>query len=80
MGVREFDLWCMYRNKYGPMNPVRKYDQGGALVASQINRAHGGKARPLDFMPYGKDKDEPLSINEFIAATFGNGVKIGKRR
>lgn len=76
---KEFELWLQYRAKYGPLNPVRRYDHGAALVASQINNAHGGKARPVDFMPYGKE-DEPLSINEFIAATFGNGVKIGKRR
>lgn len=80
MGYREFDLWCRYRNKYGPLNPVRMYDQGHALTASQINNAHGGKAKPIDFMPYGKEAAEEPSIQEFIKSTFGNGVKIGKRR
>lgn len=80
MGYREYDLWCRYIIKFGPLNPVRRYDQGAALVASQINNAHGGKAKPIDFMPYGKEPLEAPSINDFIASTFGNGVKIGKRK
>lgn len=68
---RELDLWGRYRKKYGPLNPVRKYDAGAALIASQINNAHGGKARPLDFMPYGRDKvdydgDTVVDTDQFI--------------
>ncbi len=80
MGVDEYELWLKYRHKYGPLNPVRKYDEGLAIVASQINRAFGGKATPLDFMPYGKEEQViDLNEDEFISK-LGKGAKIGKRR
>lgn len=81
MTLRELDVWYQYRFKYGPLNPVRMYDQGAAITASQINNAHGGKARPLDFMPYGKIKEaEPeLDTEEFIAALMRTGrAKMGR--
>jgi len=58
LSSRELDLWGRYRNKYGPMNPVRKYDAGPALISSLINQSNGGKAKPKDFMPYGREVDE----------------------
>lgn len=58
MSYDEFILWTEYRSKYGPLNPVRKYDNGFALIASLISNAHGGKAKPADFLPYGKKKIE----------------------
>lgn len=54
---RELRLWGLYRKKFGPLNPVRKYDAGAALICSQINRSNGGKATPKDFMPYGQNVD-----------------------
>ena len=70
--------WMAYRLKYGPLNPIRMYDQGPALIASQVNNAHGGKARPIDFIPYGKqDVEKDLTEEEFIAA-LGPGVRIGR--
>lgn len=60
------------------MNPVRKYDAGHAITASMVSRAHGGKAKPEDFMPYGKTvKGE--SLQDYMQA-FGPGVKIGNRK
>lgn len=67
---RELDLWGRYRNKYGPMTPVRKYDAGPALIASLINQSNGGKATPKDFMPYGRtvdsDGDDIVDADKFI--------------
>lgn len=58
------------------------YDQGPAVVAAQVNNAHGGKAKPLDFMPYGKTIEEPqqeLSSEDFIAALLKTGrAKMGR--
>lgn len=79
MTGREFDVWCQYRSKYGPLNPVRMYDQGSALVASQINNSHGGKARAFDFMPYGKGQEEVLGEDEFISQLMATGrARVGR--
>lgn len=69
----------MYRAKYGPLSPVRMYDQGLALVASQINNAHGGKAKATDFMPYGKDPEPDIEEGDFIAALMATGkARMGR--
>lgn len=79
MTLREFTLWERYRGKYGPLSPVRKYDQMGAIVASQINRAHGGKSVPNDFLPYRKVEETIVEADDFIAlAMIGEGVKRGR--
>lgn len=78
MGYREYLLWCLYRKKYGPLNPVRMFDQAGAMVAFQVNRAHGGKANPIDFMPFAPNEPEvELSENEVLDA-IARGGKIGR--
>lgn len=79
MSLNEFRLWVAYRNKYGPMNDVRRHDAPGAIVASLISQAHGGKAKPKDFMPYGVGEDQEATLDDFVKA-FGRGVQIGKRR
>lgn len=82
MGYREYLLWCKYREKYGPLNPVRMYDRGAAIIAAMVNNAHGGKAKPDDFIPYGKAQEEEseIDISEYIKAAFGGKVNIGKRK
>lgn len=73
-------MWAKYRFKYGPMNPVRKYDAGHALVASQINRGNGGKATAKDFMPYGKKEDDEVIDGTLFVDKLSQhkGVKIGR--
>lgn len=71
--TREFDLWCQYRNKYGPLDPVRKYDRGFALLSSLLANAHGGKTVPNDFLPYGKDKIEEQDEDQFINQLMATG-------
>ena len=80
MGYREYILWTKYRKKYGPLSPVRLYDRGAAIIASTINNAHGGKAKPEDYIPYGKDEEKEVDISQYIQAAFGGKVKIGKRK
>lgn len=82
MSYREYLIWAKYRRKYGPMNPIRMFDQSSAIVASQINNAHGGKAKPQDFIFYGKEEsaEVDVDISEYIKAAFGGKVKIGKRK
>lgn len=64
MSQKEFNVWCAYRNKFGPFNPVRMYDQGNALVAHMVHTVNGGKSTPQDFMPYGKVKEKDEEIVE----------------
>lgn len=49
------------------------YDQIGAVIASQINNAHGGKAKPLDFMPYGRKPQEVADEESFITQLMATG-------
>lgn len=79
LSSRELNIWSLYRNKYGPLNPVRMYDQGAALISSQINNAHGGKAKPNDFIFYGKEPEPELDTNSVIEALIKTGrAKMGR--
>lgn len=80
MGYSEYLLWCKYRKKYGPINPIRMYDRGPAIVATQINNAYRGKAKVEDFIAFGKEETPEVDISEYIQAAFGGKVKIGKRK
>lgn len=82
LGTEEFRIWLAYRKKYGPMNPVRAYDRGPALITSMLLNVHGGKATPDQFLAYGHDPvdenaPEP-TVSEFIRSIGGaNVVKRG---
>lgn len=81
MTLKEVNLWTTYRHKYGPLNPVRMYDHGAAIVASMISNVNGGKSKPLDFMPYGKETQEEIEMSqeEFISALVATGrAKLGR--
>ena len=81
IGEREVGIWSAYMNKFGAVNPVRMYDQGAAIVATQINRAHGGKANPIDFMPYSKPQDDENTVDaEQFFGLLGTlkGAKYGR--
>lgn len=78
MPANEVRVWMAYRQKYGPMNDVRRYDRPAALLGSILSRAFGGKAKQADLMPFGQEEKE-TTIND-VVASFGPGVKIGKRR
>jgi hypothetical protein len=83
MGYSEWVLWNKYFKKYGPLNPIRKYDRAGAMIAHIIDHALGGKHKFEDFLPFGKHKDEEdeeLRIGEYIEKALGGKVKIGKRK
>lgn len=82
MTFPELQLWCAYREKYGPINPVRMYDTGAAIVASQVTNMMGGnKTTAKDFMPYIKGVEES-SIDDdegMLAALMASGrAKIGR--
>lgn len=78
MSYREFCLWTAYRLKYGPLNPIRMYDQMGAIVAMVINNAHGGKKTVTDFLPYHKEEEEIVDEDGFIAALGNTRVKVAR--
>lgn len=64
---RELNLWSRYRAKNGPLDPIRKYDAGAALITSMIANTNGGKTKPRDFMPYSSDPDEKIvGADEFV--------------
>lgn len=81
----EVRVWQAYRAKYGPHNPVRMFDQGSAIIASQVNNAHGGKAKPIDFMPYSKEQEEQDVIVDhdtfisLLTKTSNARIRNGKR-
>jgi hypothetical protein len=77
MSMREVHLWVAYRKKYGAMHDVRRYDRPAAIIASILSQAHGGKATPKDFMPFGRNEEE-ITVQDIVDG-FGE-VKIGKRR
>ncbi len=78
----EYELWLEYREKYGPLDPIRKYDLGYATVAAQINQMNGGTKTAMDFLYYNKEEKEEevsgVSIESFVKAL--GGVKIGQRK
>lgn len=80
MTRREFDVWCAYRHKYGPFNPVRMYDQGHALVANIVHVVNGGKSTPKDFMPYGvKEDDIIVEPEKFVSLLMASkNAKMGR--
>lgn len=57
MTPREMAIWKRYRQKYGPMNDVRRYDRVAALIATAVNRSAGGKAKMQDFFLYGIESE-----------------------
>lgn len=80
MSFEEFELWTLYRVKYGPLNPVRKHDQGAALIATIVANVNGGKAKQEDFMPYGKPEvqESEVSNEAFEAMLLSSNVKRGR--
>ena len=75
MTLNEFRVWLAYRQKYGPMNDVRRYDRPAALLGSILSHANGGKTKMADLMPWGKETKEP-TLDDLIGAI--GGVKIGR--
>ena len=61
--------WMAYIRKRGSLNPGLRIDAAVAVLATQINRALGGKAEMQDFLPY-HDEPEAASIDD-IAKIFG---------
>lgn len=79
MTVAEVGVWVAYRQKHGPMTDARRYDRPAAVLGSILSHAYGGKAKPIDFMPWGKENssDKEPTLDDIITAM--GGVKIGKR-
>lgn len=68
----EFKSWLAYRAKWGPLDPVRRYDRPAALVAHLIAATNGGKGKMQDMMPW--PIVAPLSEAErFARELMGNG-------
>lgn len=84
MTLAEFNMWCSYRAKHGPMNSYVRADQGAAIIASLIANTHGGKTKPIDFMPHAKAEPEIVDEEQFLSALMSTGraeiARDGKRR
>lgn len=79
MTDREAEIWVRHRNKYGPVNPNRMFDTGPALISSVISKSNGGKANPIDFMPYGRKQEDVIDGDSFVdRLSQHKGVKIGR--
>jgi hypothetical protein len=52
MSYAEAVSWAAYMRKRGPVNVLKRLDHGFAMIATMINRFGGGKAEPIDFLPY----------------------------
>lgn len=75
----EYELWLRYRYKFGPMNMIRMYDRPAALLSTIISNVYGGKRKPDDFLPYGKeDEDVVLEADDFVNLLVSTGAKIGR--
>ena len=57
----DFQKYLDYRDKYGPLSPVRMYDRGPAIVSATLMRVNGNaNAKATDFLPYGQEPAEPF--------------------
>ena len=55
----DFQKYLDYRDKYGPLSPVRMYDRGPAIVSATVLRANGSTTvKATDFLPYGQEPAE----------------------
>lgn len=56
MTVPEYQIWLLYRQKYGGLNPMMRTEWGAALVSSVIaNVNRGSNSQPYsvtDFSPH----------------------------
>ena len=66
--AKEFDKWAEYIRKRGSLNVGQRVEAAVAVLATQINRALGGKAEMIDFMPHW---DQPEVGIEDLAKMFG---------
>jgi hypothetical protein len=70
MPITEFHTWVKYRQKFGAMNDVRRYDRVGAVIAATIANVHGSKMKQSDFMPFGKEVVEGVASPEQLLQYF----------
>lgn len=61
MTYSEALLWSAYIRKRGTVHLGMRLENGVALLATQINRAIGGKAEMSDFMPHADPKVADLA-------------------
>lgn len=66
--VKEFQQWAEYIRKRGSLNVGQRVEAAVAVLATQINRALGGKAEVIDFLPHW---DQPEVDIEDLAKMFG---------
>lgn len=76
MSYQEAMSWAAYIRKRGSLNWGMRLEAGFALIATQINRALGGKAEPADFMAH-SDEPEGASLDDVAKLMGVKGVKRG---
>lgn len=61
MSYSEALMWSAFIKKRGSLNLGLRVENGVAVLATQINRALGGKADMSDFMPHADQKVADLA-------------------
>lgn len=72
MSHAESLVWQAYMEKRGSLNLGMRLEGGFALLASMINRALGGHAKPDDYMPH---YEAPEASIEDVMKLLASGVK-----
>jgi hypothetical protein len=60
--------WMEYIRKRGSLNVGQRVEAAVAVLATQVNRALGGKAEMMDFLPHW---DAPEATIDDVAKLFG---------
>jgi hypothetical protein len=68
VSVKEFAQWAEYIRKRGSLNVGQRVEAATAVLSLQVNRALGGKAELMDFLPHW---DQPEVGIEDLAKMFG---------
>ena len=70
MSVTEYQIWLLYRQKYGGLNPMMRTEWGAALISSVIANVNRGSNSQLftvsDFSPHfaSNSEKEELTLEE----------------
>ncbi len=65
----EYESWCRYRLRHGPMTMDRRYDRPAALLATMWS----SKAKMTDFLPWPQKSARELEAEAIFNELMGGG-------